>query len=198
MSKKPGPTTSIFVLDNDVDDDTRPTTITFHQIMATDSSASDKNDNGEEGSITSMNSDESSDDHELDFIFEDDTSVESSFTTFDDADEIKPSERASTSSTEASGSDQGSVYFDAADPNSTTSSCEDDGVISPYLRDMLFGDSELEVHHGLGDFCVSKFKRPIKASHQALRLKKIRREIEEAELLFAPGSKVKVDFDMRW
>ncbi|KAK6429775.1 hypothetical protein LTR95_014077 [Oleoguttula sp. CCFEE 5521] len=169
-----------------------------HQIMNTDSSASDESDDGDKESITSMNSDGSSDDHASDFDSDDDTSVESSFTAVDEVNEVKPSERASTSSTEASESDEGSGYFNADETDSATSSCEDDRVILPFLRDGLFGDSELEVHHGLGIAYVSRFRRPIKASHQALRLKKMWHEIEETELLFAPKRRERVDFDLRW
>ncbi|OQO11689.1 hypothetical protein B0A48_03416 [Cryoendolithus antarcticus] len=166
--------------------------------MATDSSASDKNDDGDKESITLMNNAGSSDDHASDFDSDDDTSVESSCTTVDDGNEVKPCERASTSSTEASDSDEGSGYLNADETDSAISSCEDDGVILPSLRDGLYGDSELEVHHGLGIACVSRFRRPMKASHQALRLKKMWHEIEETELLFAPKRRERVDFDLRW
>ncbi|KAK6434017.1 hypothetical protein LTR95_009805 [Oleoguttula sp. CCFEE 5521] len=166
--------------------------------MATDSSASDRNDDCDEESIESMNSDGSSNDHALDSIFDDDTSVESSFTTIDEENEFKSNESVSQSFAETNDSNQGSVYFDADETDNTASSSKDNGMLLTSLRDDLFGDSELEVHHGLGVFCVSKFKRPINASHQALRLRKMRREIEETDFLLAPERREKFDFAMRW
>nr|OQO01497.1 hypothetical protein B0A51_17730 [Rachicladosporium sp. CCFEE 5018] len=166
--------------------------------MSTELTATSINDNVDNETIKVTNSDESGDDEESDFFLDDDTSVESSLTTVDDENEVKCKEGAAKSSIDGSDSDEGSVYSDTDSFDGNPPAAGTKPAAPSSLRHQLLSDSRLEVHHGLGALRACRFKRPLKASHQALRLKKVRRENEETEFLFAPERKVKVDFDMRW